>query len=112
MRLEIKIQEIHDVVVIGLIGNLDSTTAPEAEAEINRWIEKNSKRIILNLYETNYVSSAGLRIFLGSFKKMAAVGGSLKICCARDVVKETLDISGFSKMLDIKLTQDEAMDEI
>ena len=112
MSLEIKIKELNDVVVVGLVGNLDTNTAPNAESEINEWLEKGTKKIVINLEETRYVSSAGLRIFLATAKKMTASGGAVKLCCPNEVVQEILDISGFSSFLDVKSTEAEALSSI
>jgi len=112
MSLEVKTMEINEVVVIRLIGNLDTNTAPDAEAEINSWLEKGSQKMILNLEEAKYVSSAGLRIFLATAKKMTASGGAVKLCSANEVVQEILDISGFSTILDVKSTEEEALAQI
>ena len=109
MSLEIVVNEENDVVVIKLVGNLDTNTAPEAEQAINEWLEKESKKMVINLQESKYVSSAGLRVFLATAKKMTAAGGAVKFCSPNDVVQEIMDISGFSTILDIKKTEDEAL---
>ena len=109
MSLEIVVNEENDVVVIKLVGNLDTNTAPEAEKTINQWLEKESKKMVINLQESKYVSSAGLRVFLATAKKMTAAGGAVKFCSPNDVVQEIMDISGFSTILDIKKTEDEAL---
>ena len=109
MSLEIVVNEENDVVVIKLVGNLDTNTAPEAEQTINQWLEKESKKMVINLQESKYVSSDGLRVFLATAKKMTAAGGAVKFCSPNDVVQEIMDISGFSTILDIKKTEDEAL---
>ncbi len=112
MSLEIIVKEENEVVVIKLVGNLDTNTAPDAEAEINQWLEKQSKKMVVSLEETKYVSSAGLRVFLATAKKMTAAGGAVKFCSPNEVVKEILDISGFSTILDVKATVEEAINEL
>ncbi len=112
MALEVKVFEVDDAVVIKLVGNLDTNTAPEAETEINTWLEKDSKKMVVDLEETKYVSSAGLRIFLATAKKMTAAGGTVLFCSPNEVVKEILDISGFSTILNIKGSQQEAINEL
>ena len=112
MSLEIKTKELNDVVVVGLVGNLDTNTAPEAETNINEWLEKGTKKIVINLEKTKYVSSAGLRIFLATAKKMIASNGAVKLCCPNEVVQEILDISGFSTILDVRSTEEEAIANI
>ena len=111
MALEVKVNEVNDVVVINLIGNLDTNTAPEAETAINEWLEKESKKMVVDLGEAKYVSSAGLRVFLATAKKMTAAGGVVMFCSPNEVVQEILDISGFSTILNIKVTREEALNE-
>ena len=109
MGLEVNANEVNDVVIVKLLGNLDTNTAPDAEAEINKWLENGALKMIINLEQTNYVSSAGLRIFLATAKKITASGGVVKLCGANDVVQEILDISGFSTILDVRKTEEEAL---
>jgi anti-sigma B factor antagonist len=112
MGLEVNTNEINDVVIVKLQGSLDTNTAPDAETEINKWLENGTKKMVINLEQANYVSSAGLRIFLATAKKITASGGVLKLCGANDVVQEILDISGFSTILDVKKTEEEALASI
>ena len=112
MGLEINTILENDVVIVKLLGNLDTNTAPEAEEKINHWLEKDSKKMVIDLEESKYISSAGLRVFLATAKKMNAAGGAVKFCSPNDVVKEILDISGFTSILDVKESLEEAMNEI
>ena len=112
MALEIGTKEVNDVVVFDLIGNLDTNTAPDAETSINNYLESGTKKMVINLGQTKYVRSAGLRVFLATAKKMTASGGAVKLCSANEVVQEILDISGFSSILDVKGSEEEALSEI
>lgn len=112
MGLEVNTNEVNDVVIVKLVGNLDTNTAPDAETEINKWLETGALKMIINLEKTNYVSSAGLRIFLATAKKITASGGVVKLCNTNDVVQEILDISGFSTILDVKKNEEEALASI
>jgi anti-sigma B factor antagonist len=112
MGLEVNTIKVNDVVVVKLLGNLDTNTAPDAEEEINKSLDEGTQKMIINLEQTNYVSSAGLRIFLATAKKITASGGALKLCGANDVVQEILDISGFSTILDVKKTEEEALSSL
>ena len=112
MSLKITLKEINDVVVVALIGNLDTNTSPDAEVEINKSLEKGTKKMLINLEDTRYVSSAGLRIFLATAKKIMANSGRVILCHPNTIVKEILDVSGFSTIIDVKATVDEALKEI
>ena len=47
-------------------------------------------------------------MFLATAKKVAATGGILKLCAANDVVKDILEISGFTTFMDLKNSLEEA----
>ena len=40
MALEVNVNEVNDVVIVKLLGNLDTNTAPDAESEINKKLEE------------------------------------------------------------------------
>ena len=107
--MEIIVNEIDGITLVSINGKLDSTTAPVAENEINSILEKQVKKMVVSLKDTAYVSSAGLRVFLATAKKMTAAGGAVKFCSPNDIVKEILDVSGFTTILDVKSTEEEAL---
>jgi len=110
MSLEITLKETNDVVIISLIGTLDTNTSPEAEVEINKSLENGANKMAIDLENTRYVSSAGLRIFLATAKKMMAKSGNVILCRPNDIVKEILHVSGFNKIIDVRGSVEEALD--
>lgn len=106
--MEITCTPTNDYLVINFAGQLDTSTAPKAEMEVNKYLD-NYQKIIFDLSKTTFVSSAGLRVFLATAKKLKASGGKFKVCNTNDVVKEILDISGFSTILDIQKTLEDAL---
>jgi len=107
--MELNINENSGVQVVKIVGNLDTNTSPEAESTINNLINEGSDKMIVDLSEAGFVSSAGLRVFLSTAKQVTAKGGAVKFCGANEVVQEILDISGFSGILDVKTSLDEAL---
>ena len=107
--MNISITEEKGVSIIDLNGNLDTNTSPEVEKSTNALIAADKHKIIMDLSNTGFVSSAGLRIFLSTAKQLTAKGGVFKICSPNDVVKEILDMSGFSTILDVKNNLEEAV---
>jgi anti-sigma B factor antagonist len=107
--MEIIIKHSGDISIAHFKGNLDTNTAPMAEEELKPIIGESGAKLIINLAETNYVSSAGLRIFLASAKKISANAGVFKLCAPNEVVKEILDISGFSTILDVRDSEEDAI---
>jgi anti-sigma B factor antagonist len=107
--MEISVTESGDVRVLSFQGNLDTNTSPQAESEINSLIDAGAQKLLVNFEKLDYISSAGLRILLATAKKLKASAGDLKICGLNETVQEVFDISGFSTILSVTKTEDEAL---
>jgi len=89
-------------------GRLDATTAPAAEATLAGVIEAGAVRLVLNLARLEYVSSAGLRVFLATAKKLSRQNGKLVLCEMQPGVREIFEISGLLTVLPVGATEAEA----
>ena len=88
-----------DLKVI-LEGRLDTSTAPQLEAELNHALS-GVTALKFDLAKLDYISSAGLRVLLSSQKTMNKQG-SMVITNASAEVKEIFDVTGFSDILTIE----------
>lgn len=93
---------IDDTVHISLSGRLDTITSVELSSELGIIFEEESKNLVFNLLNLEYISSAGLRVFLTAQKKVTAAGAEMKITGANESVKEVFDITGFSGIMTIE----------
>ena len=93
----VKTKEGEKLVVV-LNGRLDTVTAPQLEAELDL---SGVKELVFDIAGLDYVSSAGLRLFLSSQKTMSKVG-TMVIRGAKPIVKEVFDITGFTDILTIE----------
>ena len=109
--MDISTRSLDGIITVGINGILDTSTSPEAEAVIQNLLDQGNKRLIINLKNTDYLSSSGLRVLLATAKKLWAVEGKLKVCHPNKVVSEILDTSGFSMILDIRETEEQALSE-
>ena len=96
---------------LALKGRLDPTTVGELDAWIGRVIAVGAKKVLLDLEELEYVSSAGLRVLLQAAKKIGVAGGRLLLCEPQRSVKQVLDIAGFSSMMAVFDTEAEALEQ-
>lgn len=84
------------------VGRLDSTTAPQLEAQINEDIE-GAEKLILDFQGLEYLSSAGLRVLLGAHKAFMKRGsGELVICHVNETIREVFELTGFWDILNIE----------
>ena len=105
----IQTRRLHDVLVVDLSGKLNSSAAGDAGDRIVSIVQGGERSILLNLEKLEYVSSAGLRVIIRGAKLFQANRGELKICNARDSVKDALEISGFYSLLKIYDSEKEAL---
>ena len=93
--------------VITLDGFVDAHTAPQFEKAIQSEIDSGRNRIVVNCEKLNYISSAGLGVFMSFIEEIRELGGDIKICGLAPKVKHTFEILGFQdifEMLDDKMS--------
>ena len=85
---------------IALEGRLDTLTAPELEAELNKSLP-DANSLVLDFRKLEYISSAGLRVLLSAHKQMSAKNG-MKVINVNEIVQEVFDVTGFADILTIE----------
>lgn len=85
---------------IAVLGRLDTTTAPELEAELKSSIG-DAEELVFDFSKLEYISSAGLRVLLAAQKLMNKQGKML-IRNANESVMEIFEITGFTNILTIE----------
>ena len=98
--MTVQIEKNSKTVTMRLEGRLDTTTAPALEKAINEEC-KTSEELVLDLKNLNYISSAGLRVLLGTQKKMNKQG-STKLTNVCEAVMDVLEMTGFADILVIE----------
>lgn len=98
MTIEIKKNE--QEVIIEVVGRLDTITAPVLEKTISENIS-GVQSLILDFKGLEYISSAGLRVLLGTQKKMKS-RDAMKLVGVCEEVMEVLEMTGFADILTIE----------
>jgi anti-anti-sigma factor len=98
-----------NVSVVCPDGRIDSSTAMELERACDEHLARGVNRLLIDLAQVEYVSSAGLRVFLVVGKKAQRNGGRLALCCLTPMVREILAIAGFDRILTIAGTRGEGL---
>ena len=83
-----------------LEGRLDTTTAPELEAVVDTALT-DVETLVLDLEQLEYVSSAGLRVFLKA-KKLMNTKGIMQTIHVNATIMEVFDITGFVDIMTIE----------
>lgn len=102
---------LHDeqsLSVLDLKGELDAHTAAELEAAIQKCLNDGNVCIIVNGKDLNYISSAGLGVFMAYIEEIRELGGDIKIAELAPRVFNVFDLLGFPVLFDIVRTEEEA----
>lgn len=94
MTIVADIERTEAAVIVALAGRLDSGAAPTLDQALSPLVEPGG-RILLDLAKVDFVSSAGLRIFLKTAKQAKAANAGLALCGLNDSVRDVFEISGF-----------------
>lgn len=81
---------------VTLVGQLDTLTAPQLEAELKL---EGVRELAFDFAGVEYVSSAGLRVILNAQKAMNAAQGKMTISGANESVERVFRLTGFAKIL-------------
>lgn len=85
---------------VALEGRLDTTTAPELEAELKAELSGITE-LVMDFEKLEYISSAGLRVLL-SVQKVMNKQGEMKLIHVNDIINEIFEVTGFSDILNIE----------
>ena len=96
--MTINVERDFELVTLEITGRLDTTTAPNLESVINE-LSDDTKELIFDMSGVEYISSAGIRVLLGAYKKMNGHQGTMRIEKANDIVYEFFEMTGLLVML-------------
>lgn len=87
-------------LTLSLSGRLDTTTAPQLEAEVKEGLA-GVQHLALDFAAVDYLSSAGLRVLLAA-QKIMNKQGDMVVCNVNETIREIFDVTGFSDILTIE----------
>ncbi len=100
--LEIDMAREGTELIVKLYGRLDSLTSPELEDKLEGSLG-DVKKLIFDFEHLDYISSAGLRVILGTSQELGEVdGGEIVIRNLTEQVQEVFDVTGFNKAFNIE----------
>ncbi len=92
MSLTIVIED-NGTPVVSLAGRLDTHTAPELDGELARLLTGEvPQRLVFDLSQLEYLSSAGIRCFVRARKAVEPKGGKVALINPQPPVRKVLDI--------------------
>jgi anti-anti-sigma factor len=103
------VEVVGDVRVVRLPARVDTTSAKDVEAEFDGMLDDGVRRLVADFDDNEYVSSAGLRVFLAVLKFLEKNDGRIVLCSMKPFVADVFEISGFSELFEIVGSREEAL---
>lgn len=91
---EVNISQDDSVTVVELVGELNTTTAPDIQKQILPLAEPGSK-ILLDMTQVGYMSSAGLRVLLSLYRQISASDGKIVLIGVNEEIENVMSVTGF-----------------
>ncbi len=102
MALKINSKEYKRVDLIEVSGRVDSSTAPQLEQALKKVIKDGRYRIVVDLSETEFMSSAGLRALLSALKEVRRFNrGDVRLANMPEKIKKAFDLAGFLELFQV-----------
>lgn len=92
--MSLKSREEGEVCIVELNGEIDAKTAPSISSEVLD-LTKDKSKIIIDLTEVPYMSSAGLRMLLKLFRTVTSNSGELVLVGLSEEIEDTMQVTGF-----------------
>ena len=107
--MDIKIGMQNDVIIVRLIGNLVASTAENFKKEIDKLLQKNFFRVIVDLSKVDFMDSSGLGACMNSHKLITEKDGALVFVGAKEPVMKIFRITKADQKLNIAATEVEGL---
>lgn len=88
--------------IVKLEGRLDTAAAPQTEQELASLYECNGHDIVIDCEKLDYISSSGLRIFLGILKNAKAKQQHVYIENINNDLRNIFAITGFANLFEFR----------
>jgi anti-anti-sigma factor len=98
--MDIKAETMKRCELITVSGRVDSSTAPELEKVLLGLIQTGQKNMVVNLKDTVFISSAGLKALLSALMKVRKMipAGDVVISEIRPELRESFNLVGFDRL--------------
>ena len=97
--MEIETQEMNHCDIVKVKGRVDSSTAPDFSAALEKLNSENKFKIVIDMTELDYMSSAGFRALLAAQRNCKRyTRGEVVLVAVPERIQEALELAGFTEL--------------
>jgi anti-anti-sigma factor len=107
--LAIDTDSTQNISIMKVKGRIDSETAPELDTALSKLLDDQRNKIVLNLKDVEFLSSAGLRTLVKALKGAQSGGGDVHLASISEPIEGLLLTVGMNQMFKTFSTTEEAL---
>ena len=101
--METEYQKEDKLLLLKITEELDHHTVEKIRRRADYEIEKHiPRKVVLDFNKVSFMDSAGIGLILGRYKNISVLGGQLEVVNVSSQVIKILNMSGLSKIIEIK----------
>ncbi|MCL6259183.1 STAS domain-containing protein [Aquiflexum sp. TKW24L] len=108
--LNIEKQIENESWVLKLTGEIDASNSVELDAAMSQVVENGAKIILIDCSGLEYISSAGLGVFMSYLEEFEENNIKMAIYALKEKVFQVFHILGLDQLITIKHTKEEALE--
>jgi len=91
----------NNIWIVGVNGRLDQTLNPLLEQHLTTLLDEGRAKLVVDLSQTNYINSGGLRTLVTGWRKARQQDGNLVLCGLDGRLQEIFGMVGFDQLFQI-----------
>jgi len=107
MNITEQIQD--DITIFKIEGRVDTAGAVDLDLALHTAVSEGKHKMVLELSELKYISSAGLRTLADVLTQNQNAGGDLKLAAVNPKILRILQIIGFDQFFEMYDTLEDAL---
>ena len=100
------------VIILTPVGRLDITTAWQFRLTLQECISRQSRHVVVNLGQVNFIDSSGLTSLVAGMRDADKVNGSFRICNVHPEARLVFEVTMMDSVFEIFSTEEEALEGV
>jgi anti-sigma B factor antagonist len=109
-QFRVEVRRDGEAAVVSVSGELDLASGPELETELDRLAGPETKLVVIDLRQLDFMDSTGLSIIVRAHQRMAGEGCEMGLVKGSQQVQRLLDLTGVAERLRLVDTPEELLD--
>ncbi len=109
VEFTVRDEQLSEAGLVAVQGEVDLATASQVERALIDAESGPQRGLLLDLCEVDFIDSTGLRVVLGSIKRLTAEGRSLTVACSEGPVRRLFELTALTGQFDLHASREAAL---